>query len=464
MGSIVQFIPESSGITHIYVCLAIVIALVMARKTKNYWLTFTLILWVLGQPILNAFYVFSPKWLPFDFQPNRILLLILICVFFINTLKSSRFYFKKIGDKVGSGHNIYLVIFILSVVVSMIINRDVLDIKRIIAIPLEPITFLLLYQVSRRFVDEVILNKIIHSIIIMASINALVSIVQVFLDPYFMRTGIPRIAYGNVFRAFGFFPSEYVLGGFQLIALFSTFSVINKAVIKYSVIALLIVSIVLTFHRLDLLIMIAGVLFYVMRFLKLGKAVPIVAVLLLFFIAVIPGYLVMKSMTGESALVQERLADDTISGRLKQFSVVISELPKYPLGLGSYDNPIYQKLMIENKMTKSVVDSYGVQRPVGLGVHNGFLGAGIQYGVIGMLVFTIYLWKLLIYFYKRTSKSNPVTLIPFFSVFIWLLSNVSNGIISFFSYNVLITALICGSFVGIYEKNNNIGRGNNALS
>ena len=393
-----------------------------------------------------------PGWLPFDFQPNRVLLLFLLLLLSLN-------YLGVVGPSAKFRNRLhkpdfikYLVLYIVFVCIAMLINRNVLTIKRIIAVPLEPFTFLLLYEASRIFITEKLLKKILYAILIMASFNAVIAFYQVAIDPYFLRTGTPRIAFGGIYRAYGVFPTEYVLGGFQLISLFTAFVFIKRKMLRYLLISLISASIFVTFHRLDLLILVVGVLIYLSKYSKKKTSVPVLAALFLVAVAIIPSYMVMKSITGGSQFVSERLGDDTVTGRFQQFALVIKAMPGHPLGVGSYDNPAYQKLMISHGMTKSILRPDGRQEAVALGVHNGFLGAGIQYGIAAMIVFFILLWKMFRYFYKRASRSNPLTVIPLFSVAIWILSNISNGIIVFSSYNILVVALLCGAFVGMYEK------------
>ena len=69
-----------------------------------------------------------------------------------------------------------------------------------------------------------------------------------------------------------------------------------------------------------------------------------------------------------------------------------------------------------------------------------------------MIIFTVMLWKMWKYFYKRANITQKITIIPLFSVLVWVLANLSNGVIVFRSYNVLVVALLLGAFVGAYRK------------
>lgn len=436
--------------SHLYVIFAFVMAVLFSRQVEKKWFAFLVVFWIIAQPVLNAFYIIKLSWLPFDFQPNRILFLFLISYFALKITGSNR------GLSYNKQHKAdfmpYLAAYIVFVVIAMLVNMNTLTVKRLIGIPLEPLTFFLLFIFVKDIITEKLMRSFLYAIVLMAVINALIALYQIGFDVFFLRTANPRIAFGGVYRSYGVFPTEYVLGSMQVISVFIVATFIKRNAIKYSMILLLLGSIMTTFHRLDLLIVMICGLVYLSKYAKKRIAAPVLVLLALCAVATIPAYSVFKSIGGESQLISERLADDTITGRFQQFSLVIKNMPGHPLGLGSYDHPVYQKLMIDNGMTKSVLQPDGQRKAVGLGVHNGFLGVGIQYGILAMIMFAIVLWKMFHYFRKRATRDNPLTVIPLFSVSVWVLSNMSNGIIVFSSYNVMLIALIAGAFVGLFEK------------
>ena len=69
--------------SHFYVILAFVMAVLFSRRVEKKWFAILIIFWLMAQPVLNAFYVIKLSWLPFDFQPNRILFLFLIAYFIL---------------------------------------------------------------------------------------------------------------------------------------------------------------------------------------------------------------------------------------------------------------------------------------------------------------------------------------------------------------------------------------------
>lgn len=436
--------------THLYMLLAFMVTIFLAKKTEKIGFAGVVIFWILSQPVFNAYYIIKISWLPFDLQPNRLLFLFLLAYFALNIVGSSTTKNYKSQNK--PDFLPYLIAYVVFVFIAMGLNSGTLTVKRLVAIPLEPLTYLLLFLFVREIITEKLLKSFLYAIVIMSVVNALIALYQITVDIYFLRTGMPRIAFSGVYRSYGVFPTEYILGSLQVISIFIVATLFKKNSIKYPIIILIVISIVTTFHRLDLLIAMICGLIYVSKYAKKRMSGPIIIILALVVGSTIPAYIVYKSISGESKLVSERLSDDTISGRFKQFEIVIKNLPRHPLGLGSYDHPVYQKLMIENNMTKSVLMPNGKKQAVGLGVHNGFLGVGIQYGILAMFAFTMLLWKMFNYFYKRANRGFSLTIIPLFSVGVWVLSNLSNGVIVFSSYNVMLIALLAGAFVGLFER------------
>lgn len=448
--TITNHVASGGIVSALYVIASALLAAYIAKKTDHFSLSFLILYWTLAQPVLNAFYKIKIPGIPFDFSPNRILLLILVPVllkYILNPLPRTNYHVIHRPKFVP-----YLIAYILLVVVAMAVNRNVIPVKQLMAIPLEPVTFLVLFLAMKEIITTKMLDAVLKGIVYIAVINALVALYQVMVDPTFLLAGELRRAFGNTYRSYGLFPTEYILGSFQIMAVFVTLAVYRGKKIVLPLVALLVLSIFTTFHRLDMIVLIIVSIIYLRRYSQRRYGLP--ALLFIFFtaMAIIPAYKIFTSVGGESQIVKERLSADTVSGRFEQYKVIIKNLHHYPLGLGNYDTPAYQKLMITNRMTKSVIMPNGQQKVVGIGVHNGFLGVGIQYGILAMIAFTIMLFKMLAYFYKRADRRQPLTLIPFFSVLIWIMANSSNGIIVFRSYNVMIVALICGAFVGMYQK------------
>lgn len=450
-------LPNAGLISLAYMAITVLVAFYLARKTERFWFSFVLLLWLLGQPVLDAYYVIELGF--FDLQPNRLLLLFLCAALPYVYSKKIGYSAPVAGERSSPSYEIYLAILVGLIIVAMAVNWNALPPKKLVAIPLEPITLLLLYHFVKRIVTPKFLNAVLTAIIVMAIGNALIAFAQV-IDPLFLRTGPLRIAFGNLWRAYGAFSSEYILGAFQIVGLFTLITHVKKNSLKMIFVPLIIGSVVLTFHRLDLIILLICGVLYFSKFASKQVSLAGNFVLVIILLAAVPAYTVLTG--GQSQLVDERLTEDTITGRIQQFKLAVTLLPKHPLGFGSESHPEYQEAMISAGHFMGMIDARGRYQKVGLVVHNGYLGVGIKYGIVAMIVFTLIIWKMGRYFYTHSRKTEPITIIPFIAVLVWGLSNLTNGIIEFRTYNVMIVALIAGLFSGAYGKGL-LGSGNKLI-
>lgn len=448
MNEVAEQLGQPSAITALLVLLSIVYAAFLSRKTEYPFVCFLICFWILGQPVVDGFYQIGIPGLPFKLPLNRIMFLVLSGIALYSVAS------RKMRNNPAHKPKflIWLWLYIACVLVAMLINRHVIDAKRLVGIPLESMTFAVFLLVCWQHSTQRILNAICVAIIVSASFNAAVALIQLLIDPYFLRVGSMRLAFGGFYRSYGLFPTEYVFGSFQVVAIFVALTYLDRSKWKLPVVGLLAVSIVTTFHRMDILVLIICLGLYFTFYSRKRYGAAYLAIGALSACVLVAGYEVYKSVAGESELVTERLSADTISGRLDQFALVIRNMPNYPLGLGSYDTPAYQNMMIDHGHFQNFLGSDGFWHPRGLGVHNGFLGSGIQYGFIGMVALMGLLYSIWRYFGKRANRMIPLTSVPVLAVIGWAVANMSNGLIIFRSYNVLIIALICGVLVGAYCK------------
>ncbi|HEB57149.1 MAG TPA: O-antigen ligase domain-containing protein [Gammaproteobacteria bacterium] len=443
----------------LYLVMAVLFAGYSASKADRKGFAFIIVFWILSGPVLATKFYLKAAWMPFGLPPERILFLIFLSMIVVDALRGISEKNYPGWKSHRPGFDKYLYIYVLLVIVAVAVNYQSLEPKSLIAIPLEPITFVLMYLVIRKNITQKTLKVFLNAIVIMGVVNALISLVQVAVDPMFLRTEAPRRAFGDVYRAFGIFRSEYVLGHFQMIALFAALTLYKTSSLRWPVVSLIALSILTTFHRLDILVLMISVLIY-MRFYTRRRLGPVsTAMLVLAIVSVLPIYSLVQSSLRGSAIVQERLMADTVSGRLKQFGIVIEAMPGYPLGMGSLYTPAYQELMISNGLYVSGRDELGRQTKHALEVHNGFLSIGIQYGILAMIVFTWMFWKMIDYFRKRMDGPISVNVVSLFSVLTWMLANSTNGIVLFRDHNVLVVALMIGAFSGWYIKTDRVKTG-----
>lgn len=430
----------------LYVIFAAIIALFLSLRTDRKVLAFALIFWLLAQPVLNAKYIIPLPGLPFDLQPNRILFLFSLGYLFLGLLSR-----KQAPSGAVPPFEKYIHIYLGLVMVALLLNHSLMNWKSVIAIPIEIATFLTVYTVAKRYMTEKVFEAILKAIILLAVIGALVAIVQIAEDKMFLRTGDLRPAFGNKLRSTGIFQSEYDFGYFQILAVIVSFVRYRGKAIRLLIVPLLMVSLLLTFHRLDYIILFVCTVSYLIFFSNRKVPLPIYAVggvlgILLLFLS----FYMFQSMGGRSAVVEERLTQNTVSGRFLQYQLVAKSMLDHPLGLGSYDHPDYVALMSKHGMVVWFTDqNSGNSYTKPLTVHNGYLAAGIQYGVLGMLVFTALVFSMFRYFRKQVNPDLPYSLVPFYAVVIYALSNISNSVSIFRAYFVVLLAILGGASIAM---------------
>lgn len=435
----------SNMIFLLYVIFAMIAACFLSIGTDRKVLSFVLILWLLAQPVINAKYIIPLPGLPFELQPNRILFL-----FSLVYLLYGLIFWARESTGINPPFEKYIYIYFGLVLFAVLLNFAFMNPKNVITVPLEIATFLTVYLLTKRYMTEKVFAAIIKAIVFLAVIGSIIAIVQISLDSMFLRTGDLRPAFGNKLRSTGIFQSEYDFGYFQILAFIVVLVRYNGKAVRFLMLPLLMLSVLLTFHRLDYIILVVCYVSYNIFYSKHKLPLPIYVVIgVLTLILLVLSIDLYKSMDLHSVVLEERLKQDTVTGRFLQYQVVWDSILAYPLGLGSYDHPLYVKLMSEHGMLQWFTDRFGNHYPIPLTVHNGYLAAGIQYGFCGMVAFAMLIFSMLRYFKKLINPAIRYSVVPFYAVFIYALSNISNSISIFRAYFVLLLAILGGAVVAM---------------
>lgn len=427
-----------------YIFLGVILSAYLSNRTDKPLLGFVLILWLVASPVSRV-YIVSIPGLPIDIQANRLLFVFLTTYFLWAILSGTRGNLK-------SNHKYlfikYIYAYLTVVILALIYNSTYLPIKSVASVPIEIITFIVVYFIGKRFVSTSLRNALLDAIVIVAVASSFIAIVQVGINEQFFRVSPDEVrrAFGNIYRATGVFQSEYEFGYFQIFSIFILLSRYRNKWLKYPSFVMISISIVLTFHRLDYLIFLTCILFYVFLYTSKSNRV-LFAVITVFLIGLsIPGYIILQRTIMKSDAVQQRLLVNTMSGRMHQYEVLLKAIPDNPLGVGGYENEAYEKLMFDNDLSISYIDERGLWSKKPLLAHNGYLAAGIKYGVMGFLLFTAFVVSLIRATYKLIDRSDKTTVLPFFCVMIWTISNMTNSVSNFRVHFVLIMALVCGMY------------------
>jgi len=404
-----------------------------------------LILWLLAQPVINAKYIIPLPGLPFELQPNRILFLFSLVYLLWGLISQAE-------ELTGTNPPFekYIYIYFGLVLFAVLLNYAFMSPKNVISVPLEIATFLAVYKLTKRHMTEKVVEAIIRAIVFLAVIGAIIAIVQISLDSMFLRTGDLRPAFGNKLRSTGIFQSEYDFGYFQILAVIVALIRYNGKAIRFLITPLLMFSVLLTFHRLDYIILFVCYVSYDVFFSKQELPLP------LYVVAGVLGLILLglsielyQSMDLHSVMLEERLKEDTVTGRVLQYQVVWDSILAYPWGLGSYEHPDYVKLMSEHGMLVWYKDRFGNSYTLPLVVHNGYLAAGIRYGFFGMVTFTMLIFSMYRYAKKQINSMIPYSVVPFYAVLIYAMSNLSNDLSIFRAYFVVLLAILSGASVSI---------------
>jgi hypothetical protein len=425
----------------LYVLGAMIAALMLSARAERRMLSFIFIVWIFTQPILNTVLMIEVPGLGFDLQPNRILFVLLLPFLFLarggRAARIERPPFEK-----------YIYIYFAIVFISLVFNFDNIRKQNMVNVPVEILTFLLVYTVAKRFATKAFCESIIRAIILFAVISALISFIQIGVNSEFLKTGDPRIAFGSLVRASGIFQSEYELGYLQVLAVIITLIKFEGSFWRLPLILLFVTSLMITFHRLDILILLFCLVSYIWLFGKSKLKIPIVGAMTIAALILVSSYVLIEPLIGGSDFVKERLRQDTVSGRLLQYETILFGAPDFAFfGMGDETSEAYYDLMEEIGAVRTLGWGTANQRIEAYAVHNGYLEVLAFYGAFAFMAFILLLFSMFLYLRKESSTNFRYSIVAFYALLIWMLANISNGLSSFRVYFVLLVALLIGSVV-----------------
>jgi O-antigen ligase len=136
-------------------------------------------------------------------------------------------------------------------------------------------------------------------------------------------------------------------------------------------------------------------------------------------------------------LVNLRVGDNTWDVRLNYNRFAIDMLQKYPFGIGDYASPVYVKEAYKNSM------DFLSGSP--LIIHNGFLSAGVTYGIAGMITFTLFMFTALLYYVRREWWSTNTGFMAVFTMLSFILFNMTNDFSSVGNQMGIFLGLLLGA-------------------
>lgn len=423
------------------IALAIAIYLVY-RSDSKYKLELFFISFYLLTGNLNKLLTFKiPGFNLFEIQPVRFIFLLLLFLTLRKTL-FSREKFNLSADRNVPWFLVALFAYVLSLVVSVLVNGPEIGIGEVLETIVDAVAFLILIFGLSLMADRPSYDLIGRSIIIGAVASSLISLVQLAIDPYFLRIGDDRIAFGGFIRSNGIFEAEYFNSYYLIVAISWTLITVKNDLLKTALVGLFTLGVISSFQRMSwviLALVLVTYLIYIKKvaFEKLALAgLSFLAVLLTIFIF-------YNQDISKSSLVNERLADN-VRGREGYYAMVFDNIGEKPLfGYGDLKNEVYYENML--RITRDRDRATAVSGDL----HSGYFSALFLYGIPAFICFSLFVLLSAIY-YARWSQKDLYFVIPFLVSIIYMVGNLTNTFL-FLKYIAVLYAIHIGIGMGINQ-------------
>lgn len=432
-----------------YALASLGLAFYLIKQANNKWLFGSMFFLIYSTPILgNPRYTISIPSTGFDLQPGRIIFLFLtmMLAFFIFRLKARRksvldFEFRKIKT-----FEVWMIAYIGIVILVLGLNIDSLGAKTVLVSWIKWITFLLVYFFTRECVTPQDFMLLTKAILVFAIFSALVGAYQFLFDPYFFRIGVARIAFIGYVRGNGFFFSEYDQGIFLVFAAIVAVTTLRNKWQSGLIIIIVSLGVFFTMHRTSwaALIIILGILlvFSVQNKLAMLFVGAMLGLLIAFAFLNIPWERYYSGSFFDQ-LIRNRVEDDTLGVRMRYNRFALEMLEKYPLGIGDYGSKLYRK-----EAYKQALDEINGNTLI---IHNGFLSAGVQYGIAGMLIYILFLVSTLIHALQREQTEKNIKLMIALVVITVCIYNMTQDFSSLGNQIGIFLGLLLGSLFSLNE-------------
>jgi hypothetical protein len=359
---------------------------------------------------INEFLTF--KIPGFEVKPERALFLVFS---FLLARNWSFFKDRKTGNITTMPWFIVMVIlFVIFKTASQIYHFEQLGGPSKVPINfLESLNIIVLIYAVQIIVSKESINIIGKCIIFAGIFTVIVGIIQVVHDPFFMRIGDLRRAYGSVMRANGIFTSENYNSCFMILSVAWVLYIIPKGLFRLILLGLLSLGVFLTFHRMSYLILffVFAVYFLTIEKIRIDRLIlaGLMGVCALLVITILFNREIMNSQ-----VVQERLAEDQ-GGRLGYYVMVGTYIGQKPiLGFGGKNNQVYYESML--RITRESNRATGTTG----GIHNSYLSIMFYFGIPAFIFYTTFVLTSILYFAKLSTYhiffSIPLVLGLFYAI------------------------------------------------
>lgn len=405
--------------------------------------------------MLNTeYFIIDIKSLPFDFQPNRIILILFLCYLVLIFIRESTHGRDKI---VFLRYEQYLYFYILfSIVSTYFHSRKIVTLKDFIVVNTFMLTFVVIYLVLKRTADRGMIKAFCKAFLILCSISSIIGILQFFIDPNFFRLGSHRGAFSFFLRSNGVFQAEYIQSYYLISGIIITLFLVCSKKLKYFLLTLFFTGIILTFHRMSWITGVILITLYISKFKKNEKWKMVTAGAvtgsIIFLILFLNPFDINR--VKNSDLFRERLFSNTMTIRMNIYNIVLKNINKnWLIGFGDRKSEMYYYGMLAAGAGKKFAKG---ERG---GIHNGFLEVMFFRGIIVFILYCMFFIFVIDYFWLLARTKNIIFYIPVFETLKFILANMTNSF-SIASNLGLLLAIFLGISVSINKNNIDL---NNAI-
>jgi hypothetical protein len=423
----------------------------MARKAENKWFVAAILFWLFSIPILgNPHYVISIPGIGIDLQPSRILFLFLsgIVIWHLVQTKIRGKSFLDFKVHRLQVYELCMVAYIGFAVLSMIVNLTEVGLQVLIVQTTKLATFLLLYFIAREYLSFHDFYILIKAFVFFGLFSALVGIYQFIVDPFFFRIGDMRPVFGAYYRSNGFLYAEYDQGIYLTMVFIIGMTTLEERWIKALIIILVPLGVFLTMHRASWMIFsIAFVIILLREIRKNYQWIYLTGLGVLFLICttIIVALSTRVSRSFVDQLIKQRVTVNTLDVRLDYDRFALKMILMHPLGIGEYNSNEYAK--------EAYTQSMGFLSGRPLVIHNGYLAAGVKNGLLGLILFTLFLFTAIYRFLKYSHLWGKYWFPPILLLLVFLLINLTNDF-SFFGTEIyLLLALLIAGYISASSPN-----------
>lgn len=428
--------------TYIYIwwVIAILTAAYQINKHKvTHRLEVFLLAFFLLTGNLNEGLTFSIPGLSFfEIQPDRLLFFVLT-FFLVRKIVTNQARELWQNLQVMPWFMFFLLLYVACTLSSQMFHVEKLGLSDVIVNAIYSFTIIIIILSVQLLSDKATIRTLGNALIIGAAVSSVVSIVQIAIDPMFMKFGDQRIAFGSLFRANGIFNREYFNAYFLIAGIVWVLVTIEKRWLKFNLLSLMSIGVICTFQRMSWVVLLLILVLYFVKIEKVGIDKLVLAGLSVAAIGIAITLLFQEQIMG-STLVKERMSE-RVDSRFDYYQMVLDNIGKQPVfGYGNYENDVYYYNIL--RITRSRDRASGKRGDL----HSGYFTTMFYHGVPAFLAFLTFITLALFYFGYLVNQQLFYA-IPFLLAFIYIVANLTNTML-FDKYLSLIYALHLGIGLG----------------